>query len=83
MSKATMRYKGRCSVCGKRKREIRSRCDHVRRYHFEGELLGRITWAPRGPDDEQPWKVESFNGQNTWWRSDDVVDAEYELTSFE
>lgn len=75
------RNTSRCSVCGKRKRDPWAKCDHVRTYRYEGELLGRITWAPRGPEDEQPWKVESFNGRNAWWRSDDVVDAEYELTS--
>lgn len=75
------RNTSRCGTCGKGKRDAWSKCDHVRTYRFEGELLGRITWAPRSPEDEQPWKVESFNGRNTWWRSDDVVDAEYELTS--
>lgn len=70
---------GRCSTCGKRLPEIRSRCDHVRTYRRDGELIGRITWAPRSPEDDQPWKVEHYEGRAAWWRSDDLEDAEYDL----
>lgn len=76
----------RCGTCGFRKPEIRSRCDHSRTVHMDGEPIGRISYRPdeRDRDDGvqyRAWKVESYGPPAMWWRCDDYEDALYTLTA--